>query len=352
MQYTPDTAWKITGFSREISPAYRQKLLSLGMLPGSSFNVVRVAPLGDPRRRRARLAVPPRLLVCALQLRRVAVAHVPRLREALQARRVWVSRDEQPPVRRARQVVWQEGRADLRPVLHAQALLAVLFRLLLVFSEVEEVDGPAAGGCDGDGAVVEQLHAVGEGYAREDPRVVDSVLPVGRELEVHDGAGRGAEERLRLGEEFVVARGEAVVVGDEQLVGAEQREGVGPVEQRVLDRRAVRRREGVDVEREYLDARARLGVARHVQRRRRLVKREAQRVEVVLAGEVDERDALERRGVGQRGVFVVVDVELGAGHGARHVDALRDVYVYQRRWTRPQEHYLMICYAMTVGSLP
>ena len=48
MQYTPDTAWKITGFSHEISPAYRQKLLSLGMLPGSSFNVVRVAPLGDP----------------------------------------------------------------------------------------------------------------------------------------------------------------------------------------------------------------------------------------------------------------------------------------------------------------
>lgn len=48
MQYTPDTAWKITGFSREISPAYRQKLLSLGMLHGSSFNVVRVAPLGDP----------------------------------------------------------------------------------------------------------------------------------------------------------------------------------------------------------------------------------------------------------------------------------------------------------------
>lgn len=48
MPFTPDTAWKITGFAREISPAYRQKLLSLGMLPGSSFNVVRVAPLGDP----------------------------------------------------------------------------------------------------------------------------------------------------------------------------------------------------------------------------------------------------------------------------------------------------------------
>ena len=48
MQFTPDSAWKITGFSRDISPAYRQKLLSLGMLPGSSFNVVRLAPLRDP----------------------------------------------------------------------------------------------------------------------------------------------------------------------------------------------------------------------------------------------------------------------------------------------------------------
>lgn len=45
MQFTPDSAWKITGFSRDISPAYRQKLLSLGMLPGSSFHVVRSAIL-------------------------------------------------------------------------------------------------------------------------------------------------------------------------------------------------------------------------------------------------------------------------------------------------------------------
>ena len=48
MQFTPESAWKIIGFTREISPAYRQKLLSLGMLPGSSFQVVRVTPLGDP----------------------------------------------------------------------------------------------------------------------------------------------------------------------------------------------------------------------------------------------------------------------------------------------------------------
>ncbi len=49
MQFTPDSAWKNHRFfSRDISPAYRQKLLSPGMLPGSSFHVVRVAPLGDP----------------------------------------------------------------------------------------------------------------------------------------------------------------------------------------------------------------------------------------------------------------------------------------------------------------
>lgn len=47
-QLLPHSAWKITGFVRDISPAWRQKLLSLGMLPGSSFNIIRVAPLGDP----------------------------------------------------------------------------------------------------------------------------------------------------------------------------------------------------------------------------------------------------------------------------------------------------------------
>lgn len=48
MQLLPDRSYKIIGFSPKISPAYRQKLLSLGMLPGSSFHVVRLAPLGDP----------------------------------------------------------------------------------------------------------------------------------------------------------------------------------------------------------------------------------------------------------------------------------------------------------------
>lgn len=48
MSFTPGSTWKIIRFSAAISPAYRQKLLSLGMLPGALFRVVRVAPFGDP----------------------------------------------------------------------------------------------------------------------------------------------------------------------------------------------------------------------------------------------------------------------------------------------------------------
>jgi len=48
MPLLPQHHYKIAGFAAHISPAYRQKLLSLGMLPGSLFQVVRVAPLGDP----------------------------------------------------------------------------------------------------------------------------------------------------------------------------------------------------------------------------------------------------------------------------------------------------------------
>ncbi|HEQ1859392.1 ferrous iron transporter A [Providencia alcalifaciens] len=48
MSILPQCSYKILGFSPEISPAYRQKLLSLGLLPGSVFKVVRVAPFGDP----------------------------------------------------------------------------------------------------------------------------------------------------------------------------------------------------------------------------------------------------------------------------------------------------------------
>ena len=37
----------IAGFALA-QPAYRKKLLAMGMTPGTPFRVVRVAPLGDP----------------------------------------------------------------------------------------------------------------------------------------------------------------------------------------------------------------------------------------------------------------------------------------------------------------
>lgn len=48
MSLIPNHSYKILSYSPQISPAYRQKLLSLGMLPGAVFNVIRIAPLGDP----------------------------------------------------------------------------------------------------------------------------------------------------------------------------------------------------------------------------------------------------------------------------------------------------------------
>jgi ferrous iron transport protein A len=43
----PGDRARITGF-HSISSAYRNRLLSLGMTPGTEFTVKRVAPLGDP----------------------------------------------------------------------------------------------------------------------------------------------------------------------------------------------------------------------------------------------------------------------------------------------------------------
>ncbi|ORM55350.1 iron transporter [Pantoea brenneri] len=43
-----------------MNPAWRQKLLTIGMLPGAVIEIIRVAPMGDPvqiRTRRVSLAV-------------------------------------------------------------------------------------------------------------------------------------------------------------------------------------------------------------------------------------------------------------------------------------------------------
>ncbi|MBK0033427.1 ferrous iron transporter A [Erwinia sp. S43] len=48
MQLIPKQRYRILRFSPEVSPVFRQKLMSLGLLPGSTFQLVRIAPLGDP----------------------------------------------------------------------------------------------------------------------------------------------------------------------------------------------------------------------------------------------------------------------------------------------------------------
>lgn len=48
MQLIPQHSYRITGFSPTLSAAFRQKLMALGLLPGTCFTLVRVAPLGDP----------------------------------------------------------------------------------------------------------------------------------------------------------------------------------------------------------------------------------------------------------------------------------------------------------------
>lgn len=60
MQLQPKHSYKVIGFSSRLSPVYRQKFLSLGIMPGSLLFIVRIAPLGDPiqiETRRMRLIV-------------------------------------------------------------------------------------------------------------------------------------------------------------------------------------------------------------------------------------------------------------------------------------------------------
>ncbi|MGK3143601.1 ferrous iron transporter A [Pantoea sp. C2G6] len=54
------STYRILGYQPTVNPAWRQKLLTMGMLPGAVIEVVRVAPMGDPieiRTRRVSLAV-------------------------------------------------------------------------------------------------------------------------------------------------------------------------------------------------------------------------------------------------------------------------------------------------------
>ena len=48
MPVKPFCRYRILAISPQTPSAFRQKLFSLGLLPGAEFDVVRVAPLGDP----------------------------------------------------------------------------------------------------------------------------------------------------------------------------------------------------------------------------------------------------------------------------------------------------------------
>ncbi|MFC6378652.1 FeoA domain-containing protein [Tatumella terrea] len=48
MPVKPFCRYRIRAISPQTPAAFRQKLLSLGLLPGADFEVVRAAPLGDP----------------------------------------------------------------------------------------------------------------------------------------------------------------------------------------------------------------------------------------------------------------------------------------------------------------
>lgn len=48
MSVLPGQHYLIRAFDPHMPPAFRQKLLSLGLLPGTRFRAGRKAPLGDP----------------------------------------------------------------------------------------------------------------------------------------------------------------------------------------------------------------------------------------------------------------------------------------------------------------
>lgn len=53
-------AYQVTGFHADIHPAFRQRLLAMGLVPGATFRIIRTAPLGDPveiETRRSHLAL-------------------------------------------------------------------------------------------------------------------------------------------------------------------------------------------------------------------------------------------------------------------------------------------------------
>ena len=48
MQLRKSNCYRINRIKRDVPASYRHKLMSMGLLPGTVFKVLGVAPLGDP----------------------------------------------------------------------------------------------------------------------------------------------------------------------------------------------------------------------------------------------------------------------------------------------------------------
>lgn len=48
MQYLPGKKMKIMALKKTLKPYFRQKLLAMGVVPGAVFQIIRIAPMGDP----------------------------------------------------------------------------------------------------------------------------------------------------------------------------------------------------------------------------------------------------------------------------------------------------------------
>ena len=53
-QLKPGARGRVVGYLKQKDKAYRRKLMAMGLLPGTGFEIVRVAPLGDPVELRVR----------------------------------------------------------------------------------------------------------------------------------------------------------------------------------------------------------------------------------------------------------------------------------------------------------
>lgn len=161
-----------------------------------------------------------------------------------------MARDKQRAVPREREIIWRERHAKIRRGREPRRI-----QRPGASTNRKQVHARLRRRGDGSSRSIKQRNAIRERKARDDARA----RRVGCDVDVHDAAAGQAEVRLEAAEHGVRADEEVVVVGDVELAVANQRDGVGCVEERVLDGAQVRCRVRCQVQMEHLDGRG--GVA-------------------------------------------------------------------------------------------